>query len=66
MSYCRGKTNPTDRQGRIMLCFKCNSVKLFAQDSYNSNFRNNVNVIIELDQEHMTILCQYSLSEINK
>ena len=42
MSNQGGKMNPTNRQGRIMQCFKCNSAKHFAKDCYDSNSKNNV------------------------
>lgn len=51
-SYRGNKSNATDKQCKIMWCFKCNPTKHFARDCSHSK---NGNAVFESDQVNMTL-----------
>ena len=53
--YLVNKTNPIDRQGKIMCCFECNLMKPFAQDCTSFSSTNDSNTIMDSNQVHFTL-----------
>ena len=53
-AYWGNKTNPIDRQAKMMCCFKCNLAN-FAWDCISFSSRNYINNVMNSDQVHFTL-----------
>ena len=54
-TYWGNKTNPIDRPDKIILWFKCNLAKHFAQDCSSFSSRNYINTVMDSDQAHFSL-----------
>ena len=54
-TYQANKTNPIDKQGKIICSFKCNSAKHFARNCTSFSLRNDINTVVDSDQIHFPL-----------